>query len=62
MLRKTLKIAMVIFMLLGIAFSISNFTTDVLDADATRAIRGAYVYYGGAFRCMTDGNDCIIKP
>lgn len=58
MIKKGLKVAMTVIMILGIAFSVFNFISIELKATAF----GASVFSGGDFRCMGDGSDCLIAP
>jgi hypothetical protein len=51
--KKALMIIMVVIMILGIAFSISNLISMELKASS---LRGAWV----GTDCMGDGNDCAI--
>ena len=55
--KKTFKIIMVVIMLLGIAFSISNFTSMELKANG---LRGMWDYDDGKEVCMGDGDECDI--
>ncbi len=53
--KKVVKIVLVLIMLLGIAFSLSNFITLELKASPYKA---AWVYANGVFECMGQGTDC----
>jgi hypothetical protein len=55
MLKKVIKIMMVLIMILGIAFSLSNFISIELKAGEKT---GAWVYKNGVRECMGFGNDC----
>ena len=57
--KKALKIIMIAIMLLGIIFSISNFTSA--DLKALGGLRGVEVERpDGTFKCMDDGDECDI--
>ena len=60
MIKKILKIAMILIMLVGIAFSITNFLS--VESKAEGSTRGAWVYVNDTYRCMGDGNECEISP
>ena len=50
-----IKIILVVIMLLGIGFSISNFLSVRLSA---RSKIATWYYVGGIFECMGRGNEC----
>lgn len=56
MIKKIAKIIMLILMLIGITFSISNFSSVEIEAGSKKD--GACLYLNGKFRCMGDGNEC----
>jgi ABC-type enterochelin transport system permease subunit len=55
MMKKVIKITLVLIMVLGIAFSISNFISLELKAAEKT---GAWVYKNGVRECMGFGNEC----
>jgi hypothetical protein len=55
MMKKVVKIVLVLIMLLGIAFSLSNFITLELKASPNKA---AWYYANGVIECMGQGNEC----
>jgi uncharacterized alpha/beta hydrolase family protein len=52
--RKVVKIILVLIMVLGVVFSISNFFSVNLHADKT----ATWYYVGGIFECIGRGNEC----
>jgi hypothetical protein len=60
--KKALKILMVVIMILGIAFSVTNFISLQLKA---AGMKGIWVYDFGTKTCEGLGNECditIIEP
>lgn len=55
MLKKVIKIMMVLIMILGIAFSLSNFISFQLEAGEKT---GSWVYENGVKECMGFGDEC----
>jgi ABC-type enterochelin transport system permease subunit len=55
MLKKVIKIMMVLILISGIAFSLSNFISVELKAVEKT---GAWVYKNGVRECMGAGNEC----
>jgi hypothetical protein len=55
MLKKVIKITLVLIMVLGIAFSLSNFISIELKAGEKT---GSWVYKNGVKECMGFGNEC----
>jgi hypothetical protein len=55
MMKKLIKMMLVLIMLLGIAFSLSNFITLELKASPNKA---AWYYANGVIECMGQGNEC----
>ncbi|MGD2088815.1 MAG: hypothetical protein PVH61_21730 [Candidatus Aminicenantes bacterium] len=56
MIQKILKVTMIVLMILGITFSISNLIPEEVDA---RTFRATWVEMpDGTLDCMGDGNDC----
>ncbi len=55
MLKKVIKIMMVLIMIVGIAFSLSNFISIELKAAEKT---GTWVYKNGVKECMGIGNEC----
>jgi hypothetical protein len=55
MMKKVVKMALVLIMLLGIGFSLSNFITLELKANPKTA---TWYYVNGVFECMGHGNEC----
>ena len=56
MIKKIAKITMIVFMLVGIGFSISNFITVELKAKCNRD--GSWVFNGPDKECMAPGDVC----
>ena len=53
--KRNIKIVLILIMILGIAFSISNFlSVELTAAEKT----GAWVYKNGVRECMGFGNEC----
>jgi len=50
-----IKMILILIMLLGIAFSISNFLSVALNASPKKA---TWVYANGVFECMGQGDEC----
>ncbi len=55
MMKKVIKIMLVLIMVLGIAFSISNFISLELRADGKIC---TWYYVNGIFECIGHGNEC----
>lgn len=55
MMKKVIKITLVLIMILGIAFSLSNFISQELN---TGEKTGSWVYRNSVRECMGFGNDC----
>jgi hypothetical protein len=53
--KKVIKITLVLIMVLGIAFSLSNFISQDLNAGEKN---GSWVYENGVKECMGFGNEC----
>ncbi len=53
--KKYIKIVLILIMILGIAFSISNFLSVELTAGEKT---GTWVYRNGVRECMGIGSDC----
>jgi hypothetical protein len=53
--QKVVKIVLVLIMVLGIAFSLSNFVSVELNAGEKT---GAWVYKNGVRECMGLGTEC----
>ena len=53
--KKAIKITLVLIMVLGIAFSLTNFVSFELKALEKT---GSWVYKNGVRECMGFGNDC----
>jgi hypothetical protein len=60
--KKGIKIILIFIMLLGIVFSILNFTLVELNAwpGGNGEMMGAWVYIFGHEECADDGNECNI--
>ena len=57
--KKILQVTMVLIIILGVLFSISNFTSRELKAGS---LLGTWVECpDGSFRCMGDGTECAIN-
>lgn len=56
MMKKVIKMMMVLIMLLGIAFFISNFISLELKAAGEKT--STWVYVNGVRDCMGNGNEC----
>jgi len=56
MMKKVIKITLVLIMVLGIAFSLSNFIS--LELKSAGAKTSAWVYKNGVRECMGIGTDC----
>jgi hypothetical protein len=56
--RKIIKIVMILMMLLGIAFSISNFISVELKADVLRGIE--WTWPDGSVDCVGFGIQCDL--
>jgi hypothetical protein len=55
MMKKVMKVMLVLIMVLGIAFSISNFISMELKAGEKTS---SWVYVNGVRDCMGYGNEC----
>ena len=55
MMKKVIKITLVLIMVLGIAFSLTNFISLDLKAGGKT---GTWVYKNGVRECMGIGNEC----
>jgi hypothetical protein len=55
MMKKVIKMLLVLIMVLGIAFSLSNFISLELKAGPKIC---TWVYANGVFECMGHGNEC----
>lgn len=56
--KKGIRILMIIIMLLGISFSISNFISVELKAGT---LKGAWIEEpDGSYKCRGDGSECSI--
>jgi hypothetical protein len=55
MMKRVMKMLLVLIMILGIAFSISNFVSLELEAGEKT---GSWVYRNGVKECMGFGNEC----
>ena len=53
--KKVVKIVLVLIMVLGLGFSLSNFIALELKASPYKA---AWVYANGVIECMGQGTDC----
>ena len=58
MIKKITKIILIVVMLLGMAFSISNFIFPGKLKAGT--LRGTWVDIGGDLECLGAGNECAI--
>jgi hypothetical protein len=56
--KKVIKIILIIIMLLGIVFSISNFIIPGKIKAASE--KGVWVYVNGDWECTGDGESCDI--
>jgi membrane protein CcdC involved in cytochrome C biogenesis len=57
--RKAIKIVMILIMLLGIAFSISNFISVELKANHLNGLD--WVWPDGAVDCIRIGGECTFR-
>jgi uncharacterized protein YxeA len=55
--KKILKILMIVSMIIGVAFSISNFISIETKASPTSK-NGAWVEVNGTWECAGDGSEC----
>ena len=56
MMKKVIKITLVLIMVLGIGFSLSNFISLELKAAGVKT--SAWVYKNGVIECMGIGTEC----
>lgn len=59
MIKKIFKVILVFLMILGVAFTISNFVSKKANAVMTEELLDWYELPGGyAYRCLPDGQGC----